>query len=96
MYPSEHLMFAFMDDDRLASDPAFYRSVASEELEFLASVCDDFWMRLASVVCAGERWQDISAGTQTTAQISIGYIDRQTFEPLNLHPWSLAHGGNPR
>lgn len=91
-FVSDALLAEVLADDRLARRPQELRQDLLAEIDWVESVGDLTWQRLAAVVGGGSDWRGLRAEVVAASHVCAAYIHRKVFDVLSGWPWKLLEG----
>ena len=92
-YPVEALSLELLEDDRLGRRLEELKEVVASEVEYLGSVTDATWARLAllagNAACSGP---ELKHEVLSVVHTSVSFVHRQVFQEFAKYPYALCAG----
>lgn len=81
-----------MEDDRLAQRVGFMKSVLDDELQWLHTLPDLLWSRLAVISGDGCDAAKLRSTALHAGGVAVGFVHSRVISVLEAYPWSLGRG----
>ena len=93
-YPSESLLAALLEDDRLLLHAPQYWQILEDELEYIEGLPEYCWLRLVKLLKGPPDYTHLSLKSDTLlmAHVSIAYIYNDIFYQLTKPPLNITQG----
>ena len=89
---SDAVLAEVLEDDRVALRVGELECAMRDEQEWVASMGEHIWIRLASLCGEGMSFQVLRTRCVAAACVAGGYISRRVFREARQMPWSFLHG----